>query len=116
MTKIENHMFWYCENLKNIVFSEGVTSIGKYICLYCINLESITIPNSVTEIGESAFSNCRSLKSVYCKAQIPPSVGTELFYSAPTSEATLYIPIGSKEAYSTAEHWKDFGTIEEVEF
>ena len=29
--------------------------------------------------------------------------------------ATLYVPKGSKEAYSTAECWKDFVHIEEYE-
>ena len=31
------------------------------------------------------------------------------------NEKSLFVPVGAKEAYSTAEYWKDFGEIIEVE-
>jgi hypothetical protein len=56
--------FAYCDNLKSVTISEGVTSIGQYAFWGCQNLESVSIPSSVTNIGASAFYNCSSLTSI----------------------------------------------------
>ena len=34
----------------------------------------------------------------------------------PFSSATLYVPKGCKQAYASANYWKDFGTITEMDF
>ena len=47
--------------IKNVIISEGVTSIGEMAFCVCKNLTSVTIPNSVTSIGRKAFSECSSL-------------------------------------------------------
>ncbi len=57
---------WYNfrEQIKNIVLSTGITTIGKYAFSYCSELESMSIPQGVTLIGERAFNWCSSLSSV----------------------------------------------------
>ena len=57
---------WYAnvQKIRNVVISDGVTSIGKYAFYDCINLESITIPKGVASIGELAFFDCESLESI----------------------------------------------------
>ncbi len=61
-----NGSAWYTqrENIYNIIFSEGISSIGDYAFRGCTSLTSITIPESVTSIGYDAFYNCTSLKTV----------------------------------------------------
>lgn len=49
---------------KNVIISDGVTSIGQYAFSLCQSLESITLPNSVTSIGHYAFTQCRNLINV----------------------------------------------------
>ena len=51
-------------NAKEIVISEGITSIGYASFAYLENLETVHIPDSVTSIGFGAFSNCKSLDNV----------------------------------------------------
>ena len=51
-------------DIKKVVISDGITSIGDYAFWECKNLQSIVIPDSVTEIGEFAFHQCESLKSI----------------------------------------------------
>ena len=66
------HAPWYeiRENIKNVIISDGVLSIGKCAFYDCRNLVSVTIPHSVNHIGQSAFGNCVSLSAV----DIPESV------------------------------------------
>ena len=59
-----------CNNIKSIIISDSVTSIGDSAFSGCSSLENITIPDSVTSIGDYAFSGCSSLESI----TIPDSV------------------------------------------
>ena len=68
--RIENYIFWNCENLISIVIPDSVKRIGDYVFGHCKNLKSIVIPNSVKSIGDAAFTYCKNLKSIV----IPDSV------------------------------------------
>ena len=48
---------WYDESdeIKSVVFTEGVTSIGYCAFRYCASIKSLTIPASVKSIGDYAF-------------------------------------------------------------
>ena len=94
----------------------SVTTIGSSAFYRCTSLTSVTIPNSVTTIGNSVFSGCSSLTSVYCKIKKPLSISSYTFRNVPFSSATLYVPKGCKQAYASANYWKDFGTITEMDF
>lgn len=54
VTKIKNHSFEYCHNLKNITFQEGVTKIGT-VAFYNCHLKTIELPASIRRIGFHAF-------------------------------------------------------------
>ena len=58
------------EEIKSLVISNSVTSIGRYAFYNCTNLTDVTIPNSVTSIGGAAFANCTGLTEL----TIPNSV------------------------------------------
>lgn len=57
-------VFWGCENLKNILFEEGITEIPNCLFANCPGIEKVIIPNTVTKIADSAFENCASLLQV----------------------------------------------------
>ena len=54
---IEGGIFAGCDQIRQVVISDGVTSIGDYAFAGC-TCESIEIPSSVTSIGNSAFEFC----------------------------------------------------------
>ena len=112
VTSIENQVFAGCTTLVSINIPEGVTSIEEYTFHSCYSLPSIDIPASVTFIRNYAFYMCNNLKTVYCQAVEPP-VLEDAFGNF---TATLYVPVGSKEKYQQAEVWKNFETIEEMDF
>ena len=102
------------QEVKDIVISNSVTSIGDYVFSNCSNLTSICIPNSVTSIGDDAFKGCSSLEFVTCMAGSVPIIGSSAFYGVPQSSATLYVPESSVNAYKAADQWKEFRDIKEI--
>ncbi|MCQ2291445.1 MAG: leucine-rich repeat domain-containing protein, partial [Muribaculaceae bacterium] len=116
VTTIDGWAFGYCSSLTSVTIPNSVTTIGYYAFSGCSSLTSVTIGNSVTTIGNSVFSGCSSLTSVYCKIKKPLSISSYTFRNVPFSSATLYVPKGSKQAYASANYWKDFGTIAEMDF
>ena len=61
------------------------------------------------------YYDCTGLKEIYVKATTPPTAGDYLFPNIYTT-ATLYVPVGSKDAYAAAVGWKNFTNIVEMEF
>ena len=93
----------------------SVTAIGDLAFRNCSSLTAVTIPNSVTSIGDYAFYGCEGLTDVYCHAEEVPSTGGYAFYNVNVSDATLYVPRASIEAYKTTSPWSGFGTIKAIE-
>lgn len=114
------HLFLNGEEVNDLVIPNGVTSIGESMALVspltnCASLTSVTIPASVTKMY-APFSGCSNLTSVTTFAQEPVAIFTG-FPNATNSitNATLYVPKGSKAAYEAADYWKDFKEILEIE-
>lgn len=106
-----HHLYLNGEIIRNLTIPEGVTSIGNYAFSKCLGIPSITIPNSVTNIGYETFAFCPGLKDVYCYAEQVPETGGNAFLHSNYEGATLYVPAASVVDYSSAEQWKDFGSI-----
>ena len=64
ITELADGAFKNNSSIKNVVISNGMTTIGNYAFYNCKNLESIVIPNTVLKIGKYAFANCPKLKKV----------------------------------------------------
>lgn len=61
---IPNYAFYDCENLKEVVISDGVNSIGQSAFRYCSSLENVIMETENVRIGEYAFSDCDRLKDI----------------------------------------------------
>jgi hypothetical protein len=96
-----------------LVIPENVTSIGNYAFYGCSGLESLTIGSGVTSYGNSAFQNCSKLTSVTVSSSTPVAITQNVFTNR--TNATLYVPKGSKSAYQTADYWKEFKEIIEID-
>jgi hypothetical protein len=88
-----------------------VKNIGDGAFEGCQHLTSITIPNSVTSIGKYAFNDV-DLSVVVSKIENPFEIKL-VFTTNTLNNATLYVPVGTKEKYKATEGWKDFLFIEE---
>ena len=107
VTSIGDGVFYGCSSLTSVNIPNSVSSIGNFAFYGCSSLTSVNIPNSVTSIGNFAFRGCSSLTSVTCLATNPPILEGNYVFDRPNN-ATLTVPCGSLEAYSSSTSWDEF--------
>ena len=112
VTSIGYMSFYGCTGLTSVTIPDKVTSIGAYAFRDCSGLESLTIGNGVTSYGNSAFQ-CSKLTSVTVSSPTPVAITQNVFSNR--TNATLYVPKGSKSAYQAANYWKEFKEIIEID-
>ena len=129
VTSIEGWAFVFCSSLTDVTIPNSVTSIEWDFCSVfygCSSLTSMTIEMSsihsylfdeysttpfplqnltlgenVTSIASGAFSSCSFLQNVTCLATTPPTLENNTVFPYPNI-ATLTVPCGTLEAYSSA--------------
>ena len=127
VTSIGGYAFNYCTGLTSvhiediaawcrILFKNGTSNPlyrAQHLYLGDEEIKDLAIPNSVTSIGLFAFSYCTRLTSVKVEKENPIGISSEVFSNL--TNATLYVPKGTKALYETADVWKDFGNIVEMD-
>ena len=118
---IGNNAFINCGGLTSVAIPEGVTSIGKMSFCQCMELTSVSLPSTLVSIGEAAFMNDKTIVAIYANMEKPIICNNSFdkmcggfFGSVNKDNCTLYVPVGSLEAYSTTEGWNKLKNI--VEF
>ncbi len=117
ITLISNGTFSH-SSIKHIAFPEGVMTMGYQVFNECMNLEEVSLPKTLTSMEGRTFYNCSNLVKLYSLNPTPPILDnwhfSDWFYGI-NEDCVLYVPIGSRETYSTTSVWKDFfNTIVEV--
>lgn len=115
VTKVGQHAFSHCKNLREAVIGMNVDSediaIESDAFTTCEKLEYVELGSTVTQIGERAFANLKSLDKVLCHSMTPPAVNENTFENTYPSWVTLYVPVGAKAAYKADPVWGQFGEI-----
>ncbi len=113
---LPSRSFSECRKLESIVLPEAVTSVGSKAFQNCTSLQLVELPAYVAEIGTAAFSGCSALQTMRLHVVSPEyiEVDASAFEDVDLSQATLYVPHGSRELFAEAEVWKDFGSIREM--
>ncbi len=109
VNEIDERAFAYCLLLASVDIPAGVSEISLSTFEGCTALASILLPASITEIEESAFKGCTALQSIYCAATTPPRIAAATFDNV-ASDATIYVPTASVEAYKAAAVWSTYSS------
>lgn len=83
----------------------------KNVINYWQNLKNLSIGDKVKS---QTFSYCYALENIYCMTDSPELVACN-FSSGTYVNAHLYVPTGTINKYMSAEGWKNFFIIEEME-
>ena len=116
LVDIGSYAFSECGNLTSIAIPPNVKRINRAAFNNCVNLTSINIPASVNDIGSGAFGRCTGLTSIYSYMSTPVEMtfSGDGFYGIDKTKCILYVPLGTKAAYSRVQFWKDFSNIIEM--
>jgi len=102
------------------VIPDGTVGIGDAAFSVCRGITSVTIPNSVKSIGCEAFESCIEMTEVHSLIEEPFPIVESTFqnadedYNYSFTDATLYVPAGTKAKYEATEGWKQFKNIVET--
>lgn len=129
---IEEEAFYSCESLKfiefptsieficnnafshtgltSVVIPEGCTYIEEYAFENC-PLDTISIPSTIKSLSSDAFYDVSNVKVIYCYAVAP--FATDAFSNM--SDATLYVPEFSMNAYLLHDDWSHFNQTIAIE-
>lgn len=91
-----------------LTIGDSVASLSTWPTLY--KVESLTIGTGLNKVPKVSSEN---LRKVYVRSTIPQSA--DGFSDKAYFNATLYVPIGSKERYANAPIWKNFWNIQEYD-
>lgn len=106
--------FTNCLGLKSAIIPNGVTSItGTFSG--CQGIEKVIIGSSVVNLYDFVFNGCKKLTDVYCLSTKVPGVKYDTFDGFNPENATLHVPVGTKDLYRSAEGWKNFKDIVEIQ-
>ena len=136
VTSVDDYAFYYCTELTHVILPEGITDIG-YMAYYrcdnltsiiipegiryidnfafgdCANLKYVILPSSLLETGYFVFKSCINLTYIVCNAKVPPTLGSEPFYSVDTP-IPVYVPESSVAAYQSTGKWNEFTNIKPI--
>jgi len=117
ITSIGADAFNRCFELKKVTFPASLTSIDRGAFYMCKGLTSVNFPSSIISIGDGAFNSCENINLIQVNNVNPIYLQDHStpFNLIDKAICTLYVPIGSKNAYQNAVVWKDFKNIVEGE-
>jgi len=106
-------------DVTDLSFSYGITTIRSYAVQGCESLETVVLPGSLNRIEAGMIYQCPNLKTIYSKAHEAPllvdyGVSNYLIgWDEKYDDITLYVPIGSRDSY--AKSWTQFTNIVEMD-
>lgn len=130
VTIIPAYCFESCRGIVDIKFPDGLRRIEDHAFTNC-NFNDLILPENLEYIGYDAFvcveyiPNDDDIRSnaikgdIYCKAVVPPvcddfeNRGHWPFVE--DADKTVYVPVGSAEAYREAPGWNQFTKFVEIE-
>lgn len=110
ITSLSSFLFFGCEGLTRVVIPNSVTHLGWSCFNSCSNLTSVTLGSGLTFISAYAFNYCTALTAMTSLATTPPTLENGPFINI-GSNAMLFVPEASINAYKENDDWSSFTTV-----
>lgn len=101
ITKIPSQFLRGHQNLKTVVFGEGVQEIKESAFCECEALEQVTLPSSLHKIGPQAFAGCTSLREIDLPEQLEV-LAAQAFVGTGIKKVTIPATLGTVGAAAFA--------------
>lgn len=111
LTSVKYATFNGCTGLTSVTLPSSVTNIMTYAFNGCTGLTTVTLPYNLKDISSNAFGDCNHLNDVYCYAESVPSISSNTFANSSVGKATLHVPEASVSAYQASAYWNAFKSI-----
>ena len=108
VTLIDAQAFSCLKSLKEVVIPDSVKTIGYEAFAYCDHVETLTIGSGVESIAGNAFDSFLPMTTIYCRAEVPPTLDTNVFNGCDKIEEIFVLSETAKTAYQTADGWSAF--------
>lgn len=114
--EVKNFAFYNILGRRRVEFPAGLKTIGWSAFCFADDLKEVAFNADLQYITYGAFLMCPNITDVYCPGTVPP--GAKDFYDyefdeSVTQTATLHVPAGCRDAYSSANLWGYFRNIKE---
>lgn len=96
-------------NLRNVVFPEGLTTIGNNAFYNC-GLENMVIPSTVTNIGQYAFYNNSNFSRIISLPTLPPAIYQSTFDGI-SANTEIVVPCSSFTNYRIYPWWNGMSNV-----
>ena len=106
LKSVGDYAFMYACNLVEVIFPEGLTTIGNKLFVGS-NIQRITLPSTIKTIGKEAFITTytsETLQKLTINATTPPTISA----NAIDVTAQIVVPTGCANAYKTAAGWSTY--------
>lgn len=111
---VGKNAFYNSTKLQEVVLGNSVQGVGFYAFQNCPNLKSVSLSSGIEYIDDLAFGGCDSIEYVMTSSDVPAEVYNDIFSDVAYANATLYVPVGSKDTYMSTDYWNKFAKVEEV--
>ena len=65
ITSISRYAFWWLSQIESITIPDSVITVGQQSFVHCSKLQTVTFGEDLTTIGKEAFKDCTALKEIY---------------------------------------------------
>ena len=110
VVEIDRQAMYACYYLNDVVIGDNVAICGHEAFGSSRNLQKVTLPANQAELRQQYIFNCDDgIKEIHCRSSVPYLADESLFNGFVNYDnCILYVPVGTMQAYTNTEIWRNF--------
>ena len=115
VVEVDRQAMYACYYLNEVVIGDNVANCGREAFGASRNLQKVTLPANQAELRLQYIFNCDDgIKEIHCRSSVPYLADESLFNGFVNYDnCILYVPVGTMQAYTNTEIWRNFTHIVE---